>query len=55
MSVGAVTNGTTLGLFTVGILLPWVNEKVFCDLAILVCYLIEMKPFRVLLPVEYHL
>ncbi|XP_068904857.1 sodium-coupled monocarboxylate transporter 1-like [Tenebrio molitor] len=27
MSVGAVTNGTTLGLFTVGILLPWVNEK----------------------------
>jgi hypothetical protein len=55
MSVGTVTNGTTLGLFTVGILLPWVNEKVFYDVVILICYLTEMKPFRVLLPVEYHL
>lgn len=28
MSIGAIASGPALGIFTMGILLPWVNSKV---------------------------
>lgn len=35
MSLGSIGSGPSLGLFTMGILLPWVNAKVFHKITII--------------------
>lgn len=42
MSLEAITNGPLLGIFTIGILLPWIGAKV-CLFNYLICIFISIK------------